>query len=96
MPGKTIQAPQKQVKTVIMKDNLIRQSLLSRLAKNYQNLADDLTKLLDIFMIFCMVTGMTQFIYFSLNGSYQYNAFLGGFCSSVGSFVLAGTIKCVC
>lgn len=46
--------------------------------------------MLDAYLLFCIVTGVTQFVYYFIAGSFQYNAFLGGFISSVGAFVLVG------
>ena len=37
-----------------------------------------------------MVTGIAQFVYCLLVGTFPYNSFLAGFGSTVGQFVLAG------
>lgn len=50
-------------------------------------------KLIDVYMVYILFTGIFQFIYMALVGTFPYNAFLGGFISTVGSFVLAGKLK---
>ena len=45
---------------------------------------------LDAYLLFVMLTGVAQFIYCVLVGTYPYNAFLAGFISSVGSFIFGG------
>jgi oligosaccharyltransferase complex subunit epsilon len=47
-------------------------------------------KLIDVYLVYIMLTGIFQFIYMLVVGTFPYNAFLGGFISTVGSFVLAG------
>lgn len=48
-------------------------------------------KLIDIYLVYIMLSGIFQFIYMVTVGTFPYNAFLAGFISTVGSFVLAGT-----
>jgi hypothetical protein len=50
-------------------------------------------KLIDSYMVFLMATGIIQFIYCLLVGTFPYNAFLSGFISTVGAFVFAGKIQ---
>jgi oligosaccharyltransferase complex subunit epsilon len=38
-----------------------------------------------------VLTGIVQFVYCALVGTFPFNAFLSGFISTVGSFVLTGT-----
>ncbi|PVU95444.1 hypothetical protein BB559_002737 [Furculomyces boomerangus] len=45
-------------------------------------------RLMDLYMIFCVILGVSQFVYCFTIGTYPYNAFLAGFGSSVASFVL--------
>lgn len=46
-------------------------------------------KLIDVYLVYILITGILQFVYMVLAGTFPYNAFLGGFISTVGSFVLA-------
>lgn len=64
--------------------------LLTTLVANYAAKSSPLAKFLDIYLLFCIANGVLQAVYYLMAGSFQYNAFLGGFISSVGSFVLAG------
>ncbi|KAI8084207.1 DAD/Ost2 [Gilbertella persicaria] len=50
-------------------------------------------KLVDIYLVYILFTGIFQFIYMALVGTFPYNAFLGGFISTVGSFVLAANLR---
>jgi len=45
---------------------------------------------MDAYLLFCMMTGLLQAVYCLLTRAAHYQAFLAGFISSVGSFVLAG------
>jgi oligosaccharyltransferase complex subunit epsilon len=47
-------------------------------------------KLIDAYMFCIMLTGIIQFVYCLLVGTFPFNAFLSGFISTVASFVLAG------
>jgi hypothetical protein len=47
-------------------------------------------KLVDAYMLFLLLTGASQFFYCAAVGKYPFNAFLAGFISCVGAFVLAG------
>ncbi|KAG7662305.1 OST2 [[Candida] subhashii] len=50
-------------------------------------------KLIDIFLVFLVVLGVLQFIYVLLVGNFPFNAFLGGFISCVGQFVLLVSLR---
>jgi oligosaccharyltransferase complex subunit epsilon len=50
-------------------------------------------KLIDTYLVFVMLSGILQFVYCVLVGTYPYNAFLAGFSSCVGAFVLAGKFQ---
>ena len=47
-------------------------------------------KIVDFYLAYIMLSGIFQFIYMATVGTFPYNAFLAGFISTVGSFVLAG------
>lgn len=63
------------------------QSLFSSYSQN----TNELTKSIDVFLIFAILLGLVQLIYGQLTGHYQYNGFLGSFISVIGAFVFAGT-----
>jgi oligosaccharyltransferase complex subunit epsilon len=51
------------------------------------------TKLIDVFLAFLAVVGGLQFLYCILAGNYPFNAFLSGFCATVGQFVLTISLR---
>lgn len=76
----------------VEKSNLaeIFSSVIEKLWKSYQKETAQNLKLIDAYLAFILFSGIFQFIYCVLVGTYPYNAFLSGFISCVGSFVLAG------
>ena len=50
-------------------------------------------KALDGYLAFCAFTGIMQAIYCVAVSSFPYNAFIGTFAASVGSFVFAANIR---
>ncbi|KAI8093418.1 DAD/Ost2 [Halteromyces radiatus] len=50
-------------------------------------------KLIDVYLIYIMLSGILQFVYMMIAGTFPYNAFLAGFISTVGSFVLAVNLR---
>ncbi|PNY24726.1 Dolichyl-diphosphooligosaccharide-protein glycosyltransferase subunit OST2 [Tolypocladium capitatum] len=51
------------------------------------------TRLVDAFLLFLAVVGALQFLYCILAGNYPFNAFLSGFCATVGQFVLTVSLR---
>lgn len=51
------------------------------------------TKLIDSFLGYLLILGILQFIYVLLIGNFPFNAFLGGFISCVGQFVLTVNLR---
>ncbi|OAQ72160.1 DAD family protein [Pochonia chlamydosporia 170] len=51
------------------------------------------TKLIDVFLSFLVVVAALQFLYCVLAGNYPFNAFLSGFCATVGQFVLTVSLR---
>lgn len=49
-------------------------------------------KFIDAYLFFILLSGVIQFTHCVIVGTYPYNAFLAGFISTVGSFVLAGKV----
>lgn len=50
-------------------------------------------KLIDTFLAFLVALGGLQFVYVILIGNFPFNAFLGGFISCVGQFVLTVSLR---
>lgn len=53
-------------------------------------------KIVDAYLAYIMFTGIVQFAYCCLVGTFPFNSFLAGFISSVGSFVLGGKLNQNC
>ena len=49
-------------------------------------------KIVDAYLTYILLTGIVQFVYCALVGTFPFNSFLSGFISSVGSFILAGNL----
>ncbi|KAI3384263.1 hypothetical protein SNEBB_010750 [Seison nebaliae] len=50
-------------------------------------------KLVDVYLGYVMVTGIIQFLYCCLVGTFPFNAFLSGFISTIASFVLGASLR---
>ena len=55
-------------------------------------------KLVDAYLAYVMLTGIVQFAYCGLVGTFPFNSFLSGFISCVGCFILGGRhlIETIC
>jgi hypothetical protein len=58
----------------------------------YQSKTPLKLKLIDVYLGYVLISGIIQFIYCLLVGTFPFNSFLSGFSATVGAFVLAGTI----
>jgi hypothetical protein len=67
-------------------------SIVSDFLAKYQKTTPKKIKLIDGFLAYVLATGITQFIYCALVGTFPFNSFLSGFVCTVGVFVLAGTL----
>ena len=65
-------------------------SVVKRLFTEYKERTPQRLKLVDAYLAYIMATGIVQFLYCLLVGTFPFNSFLSGFISSVGSFILAG------
>lgn len=52
-------------------------------------------KIMDLYLVYVLLTGVAQFAYCMLVGTFPFNSFLSGFISTVGCFVLTGTLRCL-
>lgn len=68
-------------------------NILVRFYDEYNQTTSQRLKLVDAYLFYIMLTGIVQFLYCLLVGTFPFNSFLSGFISSVGSFVLAGKGK---
>jgi len=65
-------------------------SVVTNLYSEYKSSTPTKLKLVDAYMFGILLTGIMQFVYCCLVGTFPFNAFLAGFISTVASFVLAG------
>ena len=67
--------------------------VLGKLYGDYQRTTPKRLKLIDAYMFYILLTGIIQFVYCLLVGTFPFNAFLAGFISCVASFVLAANLR---
>ena len=65
-------------------------SLLQSLISGYKSTTSSECKSIDTFLLFSIMTGVSQMIYCLLTKGFPYNTFIGVFSASIGSFVFAG------
>ncbi|KAJ3339486.1 Dolichyl-diphosphooligosaccharide-protein glycosyltransferase subunit dad1 [Gonapodya sp. JEL0774] len=68
-------------------------ALLSNAFSAYASRSSTKLKLIDAYLLFLILTGVIQFAYCLLVGSFPFNSFIAGFASSVGAFVLAVSLR---
>ncbi|KIY72877.1 defender against death DAD protein [Cylindrobasidium torrendii FP15055 ss-10] len=61
--------------------------------KSYNEQTPDRLRFIDAFLVFLMLTGVIQFVYCVLVTNFPFNAFLAGFSSTVGQFVLTASLR---
>lgn len=66
---------------------------VSTLWKSYMQQTPDRLKLIDAFLAFIVLSGVMQFVYCVLVTNFPFNAFLSGFGSSIGQFVLTASLR---
>lgn len=65
-------------------------AVVSKFYSEYRSKTPKKLKLIDAYLLYIMLTGIVQFIYCMLVGTFPFNSFLSGFISCVSCFVLAG------
>ena len=66
---------------------------VSTLWSSYLDQTPDRLKLIDAFLVFIMLSGIVQFVYCVLVTNFPFNAFLAGFSSCIGQFVLTASLR---
>ncbi|KAF4520406.1 hypothetical protein B566_EDAN003974 [Ephemera danica] len=74
-----------------MKANL--GEVLTRFYSEYMKHTSKRLKLIDAYVLYVFLTGVVQFIYCCLVGTFPFNSFLSGFISCVTCFVLAVCLR---
>ena len=67
-------------------------SVVQQFLQSYRDRTPTKLKLVDAYLAYIMLTGIIQFVYCALVGTFPFNSFLSGFISCVGSFVLGGKL----
>ena len=69
------------------------ETMIGVITKVYRQYVDDTPKklkIIDGYLTYIVLTGVMQFLYCCIVGTFPFNSFLSGFISCVGCFVLAG------
>ncbi|KAJ3803951.1 DAD/Ost2 [Lentinula aff. lateritia] len=66
---------------------------ISALLSAYTNQTTPRLKFIDAFLVFLVSSGVLQFAYCVLVTNFPFNAFLAGFSSTVGQFVLTASLR---
>merc|ERR1711915_1118469 len=61
--------------------------VVNKFLEEYNNNTPKKIKIIDAYLTYIFFTGIFQFVYCCLVGTFPFNAFLSGFISSVASFV---------
>jgi len=67
--------------------------VLTKFHEEYSNNTPKKLKIIDAYLTYIFFTGVVQFVYCCLVGTFPFNAFLSGFISSVASFVLGVCLR---
>ncbi|KAJ2558540.1 oligosaccharyltransferase complex subunit epsilon [Coemansia sp. RSA 1933] len=68
-------------------------TVFCKLARSYTEETPQRLKVIDTYMVFCVLVGIVQFVYCALVSTFPYNAFLAGFGSAVACFVFAANLR---
>ncbi len=66
--------------------------IIGEFSDKYASQTPQLLKIIDVYLLYILLTGVIQFGYCLLVGTFPFNSFLSGFISTVGSFILAGEL----
>ena len=67
--------------------------ILGRIYDDYEKTTPTNIKLIDAYLAFVVATGVIQFAYLCIAGSFPFNAFISGFISCVGSFTIGACLR---
>lgn len=67
--------------------------VLKQFYSDYTNKTPKKLKLIDAYLFYILLTGIIQFTYCCLVGTFPFNSFLSGFISTVACFVLATSLR---
>lgn len=70
--------------------------VIGKFYDEYMNSTSKKLKIIDAYLFYIMLTGIIQFVYCALVGTFPFNSFLSGFISCVGSFVIGVCLRLQC
>ncbi|CAO1356800.1 unnamed protein product [Diamesa hyperborea] len=68
-------------------------SVLGKFYDEYQTNTPKKLKLVDGYLLYVLLTGILQFVYCTLVGTFPFNSFLSGFISTVSCFILGVCLR---
>lgn len=68
-------------------------AVIQKFYEEYHKETPKKLKLIDAYLFYVLLTGILQFGYCILVGTFPFNSFLSGFISTVSCFVLGGNIS---
>lgn len=68
-------------------------SVIAKFYDGYMNTTPTKLKIIDSYLLYVLLTGIVQFVYCCLVGTFPFNSFLSGFISTVSCFVLGGKFR---
>ncbi|XP_062592636.1 dolichyl-diphosphooligosaccharide--protein glycosyltransferase subunit dad1-like [Saccostrea cucullata] len=75
----------------LQSDNLV--TVVKKFYDEYMTSTSRKLKIVDAYLVYILLTGVVQFAYCAIVGTFPFNSFLSGFISTVGSFVLAVCLR---
>lgn len=68
-------------------------NVINKFYRNYLTGTPSNLKIIDAYLLYVLLTGIIQFVYCLLVGTFPFNSFLAGFISTVASFVLGTSLR---
>ncbi|XP_055386611.1 dolichyl-diphosphooligosaccharide--protein glycosyltransferase subunit DAD1 [Condylostylus longicornis] len=68
-------------------------TVLGKFYNEYVNHTPKKLKIIDAYLLYILLTGIVQFVYCVLVGTFPFNSFLSGFISTVSCFVLGVCLR---
>ncbi|KAK3579006.1 hypothetical protein CHS0354_034803 [Potamilus streckersoni] len=68
-------------------------AVLTKFCNEYLDNTPKKLKIIDAYLLYILLTGVIQFGYCALVGTFPFNSFLSGFTSCVGSFIITVCLR---
>nr|CAX77901.1 oligosaccharyltransferase [Schistosoma japonicum] len=83
----------KSVSAKVSSDSQSFTSVVKEFLYKYKTTTPKRLRVLDAYLAYVLLTGIIQFIYCCIAGTFPFNSFLSGFISCVASFILAVCLR---